>query len=126
MLDIKVPSPGESVTEGTIARWLKPNGAFVQNNEPLFELESDKAALEVNAPAAGVLQIVIPEGSKVQVGTVAGRIDETASPPKEGAKAAAAPPSAEAARVSPAGARPRRRPAWTWDRSPAAAGTAPC
>ena len=82
-VDIKVPSPGESITEGTISRWLKPNGAFVKEDDPVFELESDKAAIEVNAPASGVLSIVVPEGSTVQVGAVVGRIDENAKPPAE-------------------------------------------
>jgi 2-oxoglutarate dehydrogenase E2 component (dihydrolipoamide succinyltransferase) len=83
MVDIKVPSPGESVTEGTISRWLKPNGSFVKRDEPVFELESDKAAIDVNAPAAGVLTVTVPEGSTVQVGAVVGHIDEKAKPPAE-------------------------------------------
>jgi 2-oxoglutarate dehydrogenase E2 component (dihydrolipoamide succinyltransferase) len=86
MVDIKVPSPGESVTEGTISRWLKANGSFVKRDEPVFELESDKAAIDVNAPAAGVLTITAPEGSTVQVGAVVGRIDEKAKPPAESPK----------------------------------------
>ena len=82
-VDIKVPSPGESITEGTLSRWLKPNGAFVKMDDPVFELESDKAAIEVNAPVSGVLTIAVPEGSTVQVGAVVGRIDENATAPKE-------------------------------------------
>ncbi len=83
MVDIKVPSPGESVTEGTISRWLKPNGSFVKMDEPVFELESDKAAIDVNAPASGVLKIAVAEGNTVQVGAVVGSIDETAQAPAE-------------------------------------------
>jgi 2-oxoglutarate dehydrogenase E2 component (dihydrolipoamide succinyltransferase) len=82
-VEIKVPSPGESVTEGTISRWHKPNGSFVKMDEPVFELESDKAAIDVNAPASGVLKIAVPEGSTVQVGAVVGSIDETAKTPAE-------------------------------------------
>jgi len=107
-VELKVPSPGESVTEGVLARWLKPNGAFVQANDPVFELESDKAALEVNAPIAGVLQIIVPEGSTVPVGAVVGRIDETAAPPKErpeqkdGKAESATPPPTNEVPASPA------------------------
>jgi 2-oxoglutarate dehydrogenase E2 component (dihydrolipoamide succinyltransferase) len=102
-VDIKVPSSGESVTEGILARWLKPNGSYVEANEPVCELETDKAALEVNAPVAGVLSIVVPEGSTVQVGAVIGRLDEKTTapatpPPKQGAPPAAAPPSTPSAR----------------------------
>ena len=56
---VKVPSPGESVTEGRIAQWYKPDGAAVKVDEPLFELESDKAAQTVPAPVAGVLKIKV-------------------------------------------------------------------
>src|SRR5437899_7245023 len=100
-VEIKVPSVGESITEGTIARWFKPNGAAVKANEPVLELETDKATMEVVAPAAGVLNITVQEGTKVAIGSVVGRIESgpaaAASPPKDadGAKArpvAPAPP----------------------------------
>jgi 2-oxoglutarate dehydrogenase E2 component (dihydrolipoamide succinyltransferase) len=103
MVEIKVPSPGESVTEGTIARWLKASGSFVKMDEPVFELESDKAAIDVNAPASGMLMIAVPEGSTVQVGAVVGSIDESAKPPavKEG-DGRTKPEPAAAVAVSPA------------------------
>jgi 2-oxoglutarate dehydrogenase E2 component (dihydrolipoamide succinyltransferase) len=72
---VKVPSPGESVTEGRIAQWYKPDGAAVQVDEPLFELESDKAAQTVAAPVAGVLRIKVKEGEIVPVGAVVAEID---------------------------------------------------
>jgi 2-oxoglutarate dehydrogenase E2 component (dihydrolipoamide succinyltransferase) len=53
--EIKVPALGESITEATVAKWLKEVGDAVAVNEPLVELETDKVTLEVNAPAAGVL-----------------------------------------------------------------------
>ena len=56
-IPIKVPSVGESISEGILARWLKPDGSMVNANEPLFELESDKASQVVNAPSAGTLKI---------------------------------------------------------------------
>src|SRR5260370_37072454 len=77
--DIKVPTLGESVTEATVARWLKKIGDAVAMDDPLVELETDKVTLEVNAPAAGTLsEIAVPEGSNVAVGAVLGRIGEEA------------------------------------------------
>src|SRR5258708_3488561 len=73
--DIKVPTLGESVTEATVARWLKKIGDAVAMDDPLVELETDKVTLEVNAPAAGTLsEIAVAEGSNVAVGAVLGRI----------------------------------------------------
>jgi 2-oxoglutarate dehydrogenase E2 component (dihydrolipoamide succinyltransferase) len=80
-VEIKVPSVGESVTEGTLARWLKANGAAVKANEPVCELETDKATMEVMAPAGGTLAIAVPEGQKVTIGAVIGRIEAGAAPP---------------------------------------------
>jgi 2-oxoglutarate dehydrogenase E2 component (dihydrolipoamide succinyltransferase) len=78
-VDIKVPMVGESVTEGTIARWLKKDGTQVQLDEPIFELESEKATQEVPAPAAGVLHIKVDEGQKVAIGAVVGLIETGAA-----------------------------------------------
>lgn len=80
-VEIKVPSVGESITEGTIARWLKANGATVKANEPVCELETDKATTEVMAPSGGRLAITTPEGQKVAIGAVIGRIEEGAAQP---------------------------------------------
>ncbi|MCS6779969.1 MAG: 2-oxoglutarate dehydrogenase complex dihydrolipoyllysine-residue succinyltransferase [Geminicoccaceae bacterium] len=78
-IDIKVPTLGESVSEATIARWLKQPGESVAADEPLVELETDKVNLEVPAPAAGVLEAILVEAGKdVGVGTVIGRIAEGA------------------------------------------------
>jgi 2-oxoglutarate dehydrogenase E2 component (dihydrolipoamide succinyltransferase) len=91
-VDIKVPSVGEAITEGVISKWLKADGAAVRANEPVYELETDKATTEVVAPAAGVLSITAKEGQKVAVGSVVGRIEEGAVPvakPKETAPPAA-------------------------------------
>src|SRR5262245_16317564 len=78
-VEIKVPSVGESVTEGTIARWLKKDGDAVREGEPLIELETEKATTEVAAPAAGRLKITVAEGQTVAVGAVVGRIEEGAA-----------------------------------------------
>src|SRR5690242_21445719 len=103
--EIKVPALGESVTEATVARWLKKVGDSVAMDDPLVELETDKVTLEVNAPAAGTLaEIAVPEGGNVAVGALLGRIGE-------GAGKAAAP-----ARPQPA---PAAKPSET--RAPAAA-----
>ncbi len=77
--EIKVPDMGESVTEGTIARWFKAVGDAVSADEALVEIETDKVTVEVPAPASGVLtEIGADEGADVEVGSVIGAIDESA------------------------------------------------
>jgi 2-oxoglutarate dehydrogenase E2 component (dihydrolipoamide succinyltransferase) len=77
MIDILVPTLGESVTSATVARWLKKAGDAVAADEPLVELETDKVTVEVNAPAAGVLgAIVAAEGADVAVGAVLGSVTQ--------------------------------------------------
>jgi 2-oxoglutarate dehydrogenase E2 component (dihydrolipoamide succinyltransferase) len=97
--DIIVPPLGESVTEATVARWLKQPGDAVAVDDPLVELETDKVTLEVNAPAAGTLaEVLVPKDGNVAVGGVLGRIAEGNGKAKPAAKAesksapAAAPP----------------------------------
>lgn len=91
-IDIKVPSVGESITEGSIARWIKKNGDLVRLDEPIFELETEKASTEVPAPAAGKLLIKSPEGTKVAIGAVVGSIDpaEVPAAPKPAANESSA------------------------------------
>lgn len=84
---IKVPGVGESISEGILARWLKPDGSAVKAGEGLFELETDKASNVVPAEAAGTLKIGIPEGSTVPIGATVGTIDPSGTP-----AAVAAPP----------------------------------
>ncbi|HEX3315480.1 MAG TPA: 2-oxoglutarate dehydrogenase complex dihydrolipoyllysine-residue succinyltransferase [Gemmataceae bacterium] len=74
-IEIKVPSVGESITEGSIARWIKKNGDLVRVDEPIFELETEKASTEVPAPASGKLTVKTPEGTKVTIGAVVGSIE---------------------------------------------------
>ncbi len=99
--EIRVPTLGESVSEATIARWLKKAGDAVAVDEPLVELETDKVSLEVPAPMAGVLsEILVEAGSDVEVGALLGTIEEgegaaAAAPPKPAAKAEAAKAPAE-------------------------------
>ncbi|WDI32435.1 2-oxoglutarate dehydrogenase complex dihydrolipoyllysine-residue succinyltransferase [Hyphococcus flavus] len=78
--EIRVPTLGESVTEATIARWMKHEGDAVNADEPLVELETDKVSVEVPAPAAGVLaSISAQEGDTVEVNALLGAIDAEAS-----------------------------------------------
>ena len=77
---ILVPTLGESVTEATVAKWIKKTGDSVNEDEPLVELETDKVSVEVTAPASGVLtEISIKEGETVGVGTKLGEIGEAGS-----------------------------------------------
>ena len=73
--EIRVPTLGESVTEATIARWMKKEGDAVSADEPLVELETDKVSVEVPAPGAGVLSsIAAQEGDTVEVDALLGSI----------------------------------------------------
>src|SRR5205807_4752310 len=111
-VEIKVPAVGESVTEGTISRWLKREGATVRANEPVCELETDKATQEIMAPAAGVLAITAPEGKRVAVGAVIGRIDPAgAGAPARAPEPARAAPAAQAAPLGSNDRPPAPRPA---------------
>jgi len=98
-VEVRIPSLGESVSQGVIARWIKQNGETVAVDDPLLELETDKATVEIPATAAGKLEIVKPEGETVEVGTVVARISEGGA-----AKPAAAPAAkpAAAAKAEPA------------------------
>ncbi len=89
MTQIVVPTLGESVSEATVAQWLKKEGDTVKADEPILELETDKVTLEVNAPAAGVLvAISVQAGETVGVGAILGEIGEGgAAAPKAEAKA---------------------------------------
>ncbi|QEL18983.1 2-oxoglutarate dehydrogenase complex dihydrolipoyllysine-residue succinyltransferase [Limnoglobus roseus] len=74
-IEITVPSAGESVTEARIARWMKKSGEAVKVDEPILELETDKASLEIAAPAAGVLTVTVEAGQIVKIGQVIGSVD---------------------------------------------------
>jgi len=76
MVDIKVPSVGESISSGILALWLKKDGDFVDSGEELFELETDKATMAIPSPSAGVLHIAVEPGKEIEVGSVVGTIDE--------------------------------------------------
>ncbi|MEJ7739312.1 MAG: 2-oxoglutarate dehydrogenase complex dihydrolipoyllysine-residue succinyltransferase [Chitinophagaceae bacterium] len=86
MIDIKVPTIGESISEVTLIKWLKKAGEYVERDEVIAELESEKATFEVNAEQAGVLNTVGNEGDTLKIGDIVARIDEAAAKP-EGQKA---------------------------------------
>jgi 2-oxoglutarate dehydrogenase E2 component (dihydrolipoamide succinyltransferase) len=79
LIEIKVPSVGESVTEALLAQWFKKDGDLVKNDEPLFVIETDKVTLEVVAEADGVLSIQVPEGETVVIGAVVGTLNTDAA-----------------------------------------------
>lgn len=83
-VELKIPAVGESITEVTIASWLKQDGDYVEMDETVAELESDKATVELNAASAGVLKILVEEGTDVEIGSVVATIDtDAAAPAKE-------------------------------------------
>ncbi|HZJ59684.1 MAG TPA: 2-oxoglutarate dehydrogenase complex dihydrolipoyllysine-residue succinyltransferase [Chitinophagaceae bacterium] len=81
MIEIKVPTVGESINEVTLIKWLKKDGDYVERDEVIAELESEKATFEVNAEQAGVLKTLGQEGDTLNIGQVLAKIDETASKP---------------------------------------------
>ena len=82
MLEIKVPTVGESISEVSLAKWLKKDGQWVERDEVLAEIESEKATFEINAEKAGLLQIKVQEGETLAIGDVVCFIDETAQRPE--------------------------------------------
>ena len=102
--DVQVPALGESITEGTLAEWLKKPGEAVKVDEPIASLETDKVSVEVPSPVAGVLsEQLVKQGDNVAVGAVIARIDENATP-SAGGEAPTPAESAAAASTNPPGA----------------------
>ena len=101
--EVRIPSLGESVTEGVIVRWAKQEGEVVGPDDVLLELETDKASTELPAGAAGVLHILKQQGETVAVGDVVARLDEVAgrTPARPAVAAAAPPPPAPAVTAPP-------------------------
>src|SRR4051812_34106095 len=86
MIEIKVPSVGESINEVTLLKWIKKDGEYVDRDDVLAELESEKATFEVNAEQSGSLKIIAKEGDSLQIGSVLAHIDEAAPKPEMRAK----------------------------------------
>ena len=95
ILEMKVPSPGESITEVEIATWLVKDGDYVEKDQAIAEVDSDKATLELPAEASGIITLKAEEGDAVAVGQVVCLIDTGASKPSGGAPAAEAPKAEE-------------------------------
>ncbi|MCB0430609.1 MAG: 2-oxoglutarate dehydrogenase complex dihydrolipoyllysine-residue succinyltransferase [Flavobacteriales bacterium] len=103
-LEMTIPSPGESITEVEIANWLVADGDYVEKDQVLAEIDSDKATLELNAEAAGKVKILVEAGSTVKVGDKVCTIDTSAKAP-EGQKAKAEPKKEEAKQETAAAAK---------------------
>ena len=99
LIDIVVPSAGESVKEAQVSAILKPTGTLVAVDDPIVELETDKASMPVNASVAGRIQMLVKEGDVVLVGSVIARIDTSASGEAQGASVAAPKVVAQAAKT---------------------------
>lgn len=80
-IEIKVPSPGESITEVQLVNWIVKDGAYVEKDSDIAEIDSDKATLTVSAEQSGVLKIIVHAGETVKVGSVIGKIDASANAP---------------------------------------------
>ena len=106
MIDIKVPTVGESISEVTLVKWVKKEGDYVNRDEVLCELESEKATFELNAEQAGVLHIVAAEGATLNIGDLACSIDDKAAKPEGAPAAPAAAPAAPKADAPKAAAAP--------------------
>lgn len=119
MLEMKVPSPGESITEVEIATWLVSDGDYVEKDQAIAEVDSDKATLELPAEEAGVITLKAEEGDVVEVGQVVCIIDTAATRP-EGAAAPAAAPNPEPVAEKAAPAAPKADTYATGTASPAA------
>jgi len=105
MIEIKVPTVGESISEVTLLKWLKKDGEYVDRDEVIAELESEKATFEVNAEQAGSLKTIAKEGDTLNIGSVLAHIDETAQKP---AASASVTPAPEAKKEEP---KPAAKPA---------------
>ncbi len=97
LIDIRVPSAGESITQVELARWLVEDGTYVEKDQEIAEIDSDKATLTISAEQAGKIKITVEEGTTTEPGKIIGQIDTEAEAPESAAKAEEQPsPSAKA------------------------------
>ena len=98
MIEIKIPTVGESINEVTLVKWVKKDGEWVERDEVIAELESEKATFEINAEKSGLLKTAATEGDTLKIGDVVGQIDDSAAAPaqKPADVSAAAPASTPA------------------------------
>jgi pyruvate dehydrogenase E2 component (dihydrolipoamide acetyltransferase) len=105
MIDVVMPQMGESITEGTLTRWLKKPGEKVERDEPLFEISTDKVDTEIPSPEAGVLsEVLVQEGTTVAINSVVARIGDSANGSAPAAAAAPPPPAPATPPPAPAAA----------------------
>lgn len=109
MIDIKVPTVGESISEVTLLKWVKAEGEYVERDEIIAELESEKATFEVNAEKAGVLRHAAAEGDTLNIGDVLAQIDDTAEKPAGAPEKSEAANSTEKPEVKPAEEKPAQK-----------------
>src|SRR5947208_5295382 len=106
--NVQIPALGESISEATLIKWHKNDGDFVKTDEPLCELETDKANVDVPSPASGVIKRTVQEGAKVKIGDTIATIDPSAkpssikSPPTKPQMASAGAPGATKPQAPPA------------------------
>jgi 2-oxoglutarate dehydrogenase E2 component (dihydrolipoamide succinyltransferase) len=86
MIEIKVPTVGESINEVSLAKWVKKDGQWVERDEVLAEIESEKATFEINAEQAGILKIIVQEGETLAIGDLVCTIDDKAERPASAAE----------------------------------------
>ncbi|MCG8838309.1 2-oxoglutarate dehydrogenase complex dihydrolipoyllysine-residue succinyltransferase [Tenacibaculum dicentrarchi] len=124
ILEMKVPSPGESITEVEIATWLVEDGDYVEKDQPIAEVDSDKATLELPAEESGIITLKAEEGDAVEVGAVVCLIDMSAAKPAGGssteAKTAEAPKAEAPKAAAPKVEAPKAATYATGTASPAA------
>src|SRR5687768_3127880 len=111
MIDIKVPTVGESISEVTLLKWVKKEGDYVERDEVIAELESEKATFEVNAEKAGTLKLSAKEGDTLNIGDLLATIDETAAVPEKTAAPAEDKKAPETKQVENAGQLKKEEPA---------------
>ena len=80
IIEMKVPSPGESINEVQISQWLKKDGDYVEKDEEICEIDSDKATLTLNAEASGIIKLIAKQGDTIAVGSIVCSIDTSAVP----------------------------------------------
>jgi len=107
ILEMKVPSPGESITEVEIATWLVKDGDYVEKDQPIAEVDSDKATLELPAEESGIITLKAEEGDVVEVGQVVCLIDRSAAKPADSAPAQTEAKAAEPAKEAPTAEAPK-------------------
>ncbi|KAF0199689.1 MAG: 2-oxoglutarate dehydrogenase E2 component (dihydrolipoamide succinyltransferase) [Bacteroidetes bacterium] len=101
IIEVKVPSPGESISEVQLASWLVSDGDFVEKDAEIAEIDSDKATLTINAAADGIIKILVEAGETIKVGAVVANIDASAAKPAKKDQPAKAPLKEKAATVAP-------------------------